>query len=226
VAKGWGFDTKAKRYRAGETGRFLAKKVVVQLRDDVVAAAAKDARNLAERAARGEITPEAFRDGVRVAVRNAQAAEYLFGRGGQNAMTPTDFGRLGGILRQAYARLEPLVMGVGSISEAQAANRAQMAVDGGVRAYEQGHASAWGVARMLPLYPGDNCLGMTNCRCSWDIKETDTTIDCTWKLGGSDPCGPCQSNAAYYDPYSITKGYAQPDAAPVRLRMPQLGLVG
>lgn len=219
MAKPWSFDTKARRYRSGETGRFLAKRVVTQLRDDVVAAAAKDARALAERAARGEITAEAFRDGMRVAVRNAQAAEYIFGRGGLNAMGSADFGRLGNTLRTAYSRLERLVFdaGHGTISEAQAANRAQMAIDGGVKAFEQGRAAAWGVAGALPLYPGDNCEGLSNCRCSWTIVDGEHTIECTWTLGGTDPCGPCQSNAARYNPFVIPKPYATPDTTPVRL---------
>ena len=221
MAKPWSFDAHAKRYRSGQTGRFIGKKVVVQLRDDVVSAAAKDARQLAERAARGEVTAEELRAGLRLAVRNAQAAEYIFGRGGVNAMTNADFGRLGSTLRTAYARLEPLILDAttGRASEAQAANRAQMAVDGGVKAFEQGQASTWGVAGQLPLYPGDNCLGMTNCRCSWSISEGDYTIDATWTLGGADPCGPCQQNAARYTPYSIIKPYANPEAGPVRLTM-------
>lgn len=215
----WGFDTTAKRYRDLGSGRFLPKRQVVAIRDAVVDAAGQEARSLAERAARGEIAADAFRAGMRVAIRNSHVAQYTFGRGGINAMTPADFGRIGRTLRQQYAYLDRFVIDLrqGTVSEAQAANRAKMYVDSGVKAFEQGHASAWGIATQLPTYPGDTCEGRSNCRCSWDIRETDAGVECTWRLGGNDPCGPCRQNAARYNPYVVPSRWAQPETGPVRL---------
>lgn len=215
----WSFDLKAKRYRSGETGRFLPKRQIVALRDAVVDAATADVRSLAERAARGEISPDAFRSGMRTAIRNAHAAEYIFGRGGVNAMTKADFGRLGQTLRGQYAYLDRFAdqVGLGIVSEAQAAARAAMYVNGGTLSFERGQASAWGLATALPCYPGDGgtpCL--TNCRCSWDIKQTATAIEATWKVN-AEACSGCVTRGQRYAPFVVPAWHAQPDTEPIRL---------
>ncbi len=215
----WGFSTSAKRYRDLDSGRFLAKKTVIALRDQVVAKGGQEARDLAARAVSGAVTPEVFREEMRIILRNVFTSEMAFGRGGIPSMTSGDFGRLRSTLARAFDRLETLVTDLTAqrVSEAQAANRAQMAVDGGIRAYELGKSSSWGIAGQLPLMPGDNCEGLSRCRCSWSISETDTTIDAYWTLGGSDPCSPCQQNASRWAPWSTPKPYAVPDNQPVRL---------
>lgn len=219
MAKGWSFDTKARRYRSGETGRFIGKRQVTALRDAVVDAATREARGLAEQAARGEITAEAFRDGMRLAIRNAHAAEFIFGRGGVNSMTPSDFGRLGQTLRQQYAFLDRFASEIeaGTVSEAQASARATMYVNGGTRSFEQGQAAAWGLATALPCYPADGgtpCL--TSCRCSWQIKETETAIEATWRVN-AEACPGCVARGERYAPFVVPNWHAQPDTAPVRL---------
>lgn len=213
----WGYDPRAHRYRDLSTGRWLPKRTVTDIRDRVTDAAGVEARSLAERAVRGEITPDAFRQQMRVVVRNAHAAEAIFGRGGVNSMTSADFGRLGRTLRQAYARLETLVLSVETqtVSEAQAANRAQMAVNGATLSFEQAQAASWGL--QLPVMPADGgtpCL--SNCKCAWQIKETDTAIEARWRVEAN-PCSGCAQRAATYNPYSVPKWHAQPDATPVRL---------
>jgi hypothetical protein len=220
MPKPWSYDTKAKRYRSGDSGRFMPKAQVVALRDAVIEASAREAESLARRVAAGEITPAAFREGMRTAIRNSYGANAIFGRGGVNAMTPADFGRLGATLRRQYGFLDRFVLELeaGRVSTAQAANRAKMYVDGGAKAFEQGRAAAWGIDGQLPLYPGDNCDGNDRCRCSWVLVRKEDVIEATWTLGGADPCGPCQANAARYNPYTIPARWAQPATEPVRLR--------
>lgn len=214
---GWGFDVKAKRYRDLSSGKFLGKKSVVAIRDAVVAAATADARALAERAVRGEITTDEFRAGMRVALRNAHVAEYALGRGGVNAMTPSDFGKVGRALRDQYAYLNRFALEIeaGMLSEAQAAARASTYTGAGVTSFEQGQASAWGAT--TPILPGQDCYGMGNCRCSLSYKETETTIEITWNLGGTNPCPVCQQHAGDFSPYVTPKAYAVADRSPVRL---------
>lgn len=216
----WGYDPKSKRYRNTESGRYLPTKTVTSIRDRVVAKAAQDARSLAQSAASGAITPDALRTGMRDLLRNVHGSGAIFGRGGVNAMTQADWGRLGSVLKNQYGYLDGFVadLGVpGLVSEAQAMARAELYVGAAVKSYEQGRAAAFGVAGSLPLYPGDNCEGFGNCRCHWDIAEDDAEIRATWVLGGADPCAPCQNNAAAYNPYAIPKTQAAAEAAPVRL---------
>lgn len=225
----WGYSPSAKRYRDLDSGRFLPRKTVTDIRDRVVDAAGREARDLAEQVVRGEITPDAFRQGMRVVVRNAHAANAIFGRGGINAMTSADFGRLGSTLRTQFAYLEGFVQAVenGSLSEAQAAARAQLYVNGATRSFEEGQAAAWGIAGQLPCQPAD--MGTpcgSNCRCRWDLRETETTIDAYWRLSAGESCVGCEGRAASYAPFSIPKPYAVPDATPVRLAVvPRLQVV-
>lgn len=217
MSKPWSFDTTARRYRSGDTGRFLPRRDVVALRDAVVNAAGAEAQAIGQRVVAGDISAEEFRDSMRLLIRNAHGAQAIFGRGGVNAMTPADFGRLGASLRKQYAYLDGFVADVeaGVISEAQAAARAQMYVNGSVKSYELGQAAAWGLQGQLPEYPGDSCLGLSNCRCSWDIRETADAIEATWKLGSEKPCPPCQRNAENWSPLMLPKWTARPDTTPV-----------
>ena len=213
----WGYDDRVHRYRNLTSGRFLPKRDVVALRDAVVDAAGREARDLARRVVAGDISPDAFRQGMRLAIRNSHVAQYAFGRGGVRSLTQSDFGRIGNTLRRQYAFLERFLIDVqnGTVTEAQAANRANLYINGGVSSFERGHAAAWGLN--LPVQPGDGgtpCLG--NCRCHWDIRETETTIDAYWRTE-SDPCSGCMARGERYAPYSTFKPYAVPDATPVRL---------
>lgn len=216
----WGFDTRSNRYRDRDSGRFLGKRAVLDLRDRLVAAADTQMRTLASQAATGAIAPVAFRSGMRDLLRNVHGAEAIFGRGGIHAMTSADWGRLGGTLRTQYAYLDGFVADLanGALSEAQAMARAGMYANGGTLSFEQARASAWGLAGQLPCYPADGgtqCL--SNCRCRWDIRQTETTVDAYWRLSAGESCPGCQGRAATYAPFSVPKPYAVPDATPVRL---------
>jgi hypothetical protein len=216
----WGYDQGAKRYRDLKSGRFLTNTTITSLRDRVVAAAAQEARALAKQAASGSITPAAFQSGMRDLLRNIHGSEAIFGRGGVNAMSAADWGRLGTTLRNQYGFLDGFVQALkvpGAVSEAQAMARAELYVGAAIKSYEQGRAAAFGVAGQLPLYPGDNCLGHGNCRCRWEIQEDASEIRAYWRLGGGDACEPCQGNATTYDPFVITKPETIAEARPVRL---------
>lgn len=216
----WGYDPKAKRYRDLQSGRFLPNRTVSSLRDRVITSAAREARSLAKLAANGDITQAAFKSGMRDLLRNVHGSEAIFGRGGVNAMTSADWGRVGSTLKQQYAYLDKFAAEIGEISgptEAQAMARAELYVGAAVKSYEQGRAAAFGIAGKLPRYPGDNCIGLGNCRCAWDIQEDDENIDCYWRLGGDDACEPCQGNAADYNPFRIVKPKTVEEVRRVRL---------
>jgi hypothetical protein len=202
----------ANRWRDETSGRFLGNRQVVALRDEAVAAAGRDARSLAERAVRGEVAPDAFRAGMREVSRNAHTANYLLGRGGVNAMQASDFRTLATSLRTEFGHIDRFAWDVeaGTLSEAQAAARAELYAGAGVRSYEQGVASAWGVEAELPGYPADGgtqCL--SRCRCSWRLNPTEHGIAATWVLGGADPCDGCRQRAAAWNPVVV-----MPTAAP------------
>ena len=79
----------------------------------------------------------------------------------------------------------------------------------------------------MPCYPGDGgteCL--SNCRCSWDITQTETAIEATWEVN-AEACPGCVARGERYSPYVVPAWHAQPDMAPVRLAaLQRLRLVG
>jgi hypothetical protein len=69
--------------------------------------------------------------------------------------------------------------------------------------YWQGVAGYWGLD--LPGYPGESeCL--SNCGCSWDIKEVAGGHDCYWRRGKEDSCNGCRSRERNWNPYRIRGG--------------------
>lgn len=216
ASRGWLWDAARRAFKAiGE--RFLGRRQLVGVRDTALDAAAAQMRDLAARTVRGEATTGAFRAGMRDLIRNAHGSAYLAGRGGLDAMARSDVRTLSALLRSHDGHLDRFVrdLEAGRLTEAQAGARAELYAGAG--SFERGRGAAWGIRGLLPLYPGDNCEGGPRCRCSWSMVETDDAIECTWRLGGSKPCGPCRDNAAAYSPYTIAKSDAAPDTTPVRL---------
>jgi len=215
---GWLFDPIRRAFKA-IGGRLLGRRQLVSVRDTTADAGAAEMRALAGRAARGEISADAFRAGMREAIRNVHGSQYILGRGGLDAMAASDVRTLGGLLRTQYGYLDGFVrdLGAGRLSDAQAEARAAMYAGHGVGSFERGVAAAWGLHGLLPEYPGERCLGLSACRCSWSFRETEQEIECTWRTGGSDPCVVCQGNADRYRPYAVPKTAARPDRTPVRL---------
>jgi hypothetical protein len=71
--------------------------------------------------------------------------------------------------------------------------------------YELGKAESQG-APSLPAYPGDGqtaCLG--NCRCNWDIEETEDAWEATWELNDAEHCADCIANAEQWNPLRLPK---------------------
>lgn len=214
------WDSLKRRIRDSAVGRFIARRQLTALRDGAATQAAGEMRDLAGRAVRGDLTVDAFRAEFRALVRNVNGAQYLLGRGGIHAMSATDFRSLTGIIQSQHAYLDRFVGDIerGILSEAQAMARAEMYADAGILAFERGQASAWGIDRQLPGYPGDGtCFGLTRCRCRWVIVEKDAEIEATWTLGATDACPVCVNRSQSWAPVKIPKPYAVPDRQPVRL---------
>jgi hypothetical protein len=117
----WAWVESAHRYRNKETGRFLSASAERELRDDFVARTAGEVSTLAGRVASEEIGPDAWERGVRSHVRLVNTAQYLFGRGGRNAMTEDDTAALAEIVRDQWTYLGRFADDVagGTMSEAQ-----------------------------------------------------------------------------------------------------------
>lgn len=200
----WSFDSRVNRYRDEVTGRFLGRSQVVSLRDRALDAASEQARDLAGRAARGEITIDQFRDGMRQVIRRTETAQYVFGRGGRSAMTRSDYGRLGALVKKQYRALDGFIrdMQFGTLSEKQAQARAALYGSAGVEANGVAESAAWGVR--MPAVPGSDCLGGANCRCWLTYERTEAGVEVTWHTEAN-PCAVCARHGSEWNPLVFSR---------------------
>ena len=204
----WAYDSRARRFRQQETGRFLSPSQQKDLRDRYIDARQQDARRYARQLAEVNVGLDGWLLAMRDLVREVYVTEALLGRGGRNAMTAGDYERLGPLISNQYDFLQSFAVevGEGKLTQAQIGARSAMYVDSGSHAYEQARAAAHG-GLTLPAYPGDGqqtCL--SSCRCMWQITETEEAFEARWQtMPGADHCGSCQENARRWNPLVIAK---------------------
>lgn len=163
---------------------------------------------------------------MRAAIKTIFGAQYVFGRGGLNAMQATDWSRLGDLVEEQYSYLSGFVADVaaGKLSKPQITVRAELYVGSSVRAHEAGKGAALNVE--LPALPGDGSSEcMANDRCAWRLrKRKDGKVEATWVADIDDrTCKTCRKRAKDWNPLVLTPG--QPISRPVpttsRLRIPR-----
>jgi len=120
----WSYDPVSGRYR-GENGRFLGRKAVEALIDGRVGKLSTQLKDYTRRLSDGSITIDQWQGSVREAIKMAHIQASVLGQGGRDAMSASDYGRVGQKLRQEYRYLERFVRDMlnGAVSSAHALNR-------------------------------------------------------------------------------------------------------
>lgn len=204
---GWIYDASTRRYRNEATGRFLSQQTIVKLRDDFIESQHVKMAELARGVAAKDITIQRFEHDARALVKETHAVEYTFGRGGRNAMTQSDWGRVGQTVKGQYAYLHQFTQQIadGELSVPQIAVRASMYMDAGIASHERGRAAAFGMH--LPAFPADGsseCL--SRCRCAWSIIEQAEQFEATWvRNSAAEHCATCESRGSTWAPLVIEK---------------------
>jgi len=213
MASVWVWDTKSRRYRNSETGRWISHSKVAQLRNDFAATQRQWADTAASALSRGDWTVRRWELEIRDRLKRVYLSEYMLGRGGKNAMTSSDYGRVGSMLKEQYDFLRSFALDIqdGTMSEAQIAARTQMYHESATQAFERGKVAAYSGDLNLPAYPAD---GRTRCRarckCRWDIRETKTAWKAYWRrYGKAESCQDCIDRERLYNPYIVSKVAAE-----------------
>lgn len=201
----WEYDEASHRYRNKANGRYLSPTAAVDLRDDFQRRARRDLTRLAERLGAEDLTVQQWEAQMRTLVRQIHGVEFIFGRGGKNALTTADELALRSLVADQWAYLHRFAEDVraGLLSEGQIRSRAHKYAASSRQAYERGRAAAFGV--QLPAYPGQGSECQSSCACSWSIVEADDEFRCTWKLGSGDSCPTCKRRASTWAPLVIAK---------------------
>jgi hypothetical protein len=136
---------------------------------------------------------------VRAEIKAEYIRQYLIARGGRENMTMSDWGRLGGVLKNQYKHLTMLYEQRDEHSEAQLNAYVRQYASSARQMFERGKAASYHLN--MPAYPGDGsseCRG--NCGCEWIIEETPQGHECTWVLGKKDNCDTCLDRSIRWAP--------------------------
>lgn len=203
----WTYDQTSHRYRRTSNGQYIGQAKMVELRDAFVDAKRSVAGDLAKQIGKGDITVQQWEMELRKQVKTAFVDEYVLGKGGRNAMTQSDWGKVGNMVKDQYAYAHQFARDIadGKLSQAQIEARSNLYFNAATEAFERGQAASYGLPT-LPAYPSDGQAPCkTNCRCAWQIDETDTEWQCTWVLHAAESCSGCLENAAKWSPLVIQK---------------------
>lgn len=155
----------------------------------------------------GEMTIQEWVLAMREAIKETYITQYVLASGGRGQLGPTDWGRLGGLLRVQYGFLQRFAQDIveGRYSSLEAIqNRAGMYLSSSRQAFERAEAARRGLS--LPAYPGDGTSDCkTNCHCHWDFVEEVERWLCTWVRTVKDSCVTCVERAGRWAPYIIEK---------------------
>lgn len=201
------FDPVARAYWDDETKSFLGNSKLISMRENIVTAVASDATAVTNRFTSGEIGRQEWQSEFSRIVKDAHESQFALGRGGTKQMTVDDWGivdaRVAG--QGTYITRLGDEIEAGNITPEMASYRSSLYANASRSAFEQGRSRSWTGARM-PAYPGDGqseC--MSNCKCHWSYKSVDGRLEARWKLGSSEHCPGCVTNAMVYNPYIVSE---------------------
>ena len=203
MATAWEWDAARKRYVYVESRRALTRRREAALRHEFSLVQHAWAEDATQQLANGHWTIQRWEREARERIKLVHLAEYLFGRGGTPAMTPSDYGRVGRALRDQYEYLHRFAIQIaeGTLSPARIEDRLTLYFESGTQAYERGRQAAYDGLR-LPATPADGgTVCLVRCRCRWEIRESKTQWSCFWRRTSGESCPDCVNRAARYSPY-------------------------
>lgn len=212
----WQWNNNTRRYRVTQAGAdvlgqkvgtFVGQSRMTALRDTYIAQSKLQTNALAAQVYNSEITIQQWQMGMRQVIKDTYINEYMLSAGGRNAMTQSDWGRIGQQVREQYEYLDRFAQDIanGRYTESGIAARARMYPESASQAYEQANVVTRGIPD-LPAYPGDgSTVCLSNCKCTWQIKETDDAWLCTWKISPAENCPDCLDRAQRWAPLTIAK---------------------
>jgi hypothetical protein len=202
---GWIYDQAKRVFKIA--GRVFSRQLETADRDIYIERKLDFTSTLTKSLFDGNINIQQWTLNFRQELKTLYINEYLSARGGVNAMTQADWGRLGGMLKRQYAYMNNFAREIanGQLTEKQIAARMQLYFNSATQAYERGKSVAAGIPQM-PQYPGDGRTQCrTNCKCTWEYVETESAWECYWRLHEAEHCPDCVQNSITWNPLVIAK---------------------
>ena len=200
------YNEASRRWRDLSTGRFVAEQTVRDELNRHVDAAQINLQSITRQLYAGNITVDQWQIATALEIKEAHMANAMFSVGGRANMTPANWGRVGGTLRDEYRYLTRFAnqIAAGQISEAQALARIQQYGNATGQSYWRewerlNDAPEFRNLPSLSRVPQDGSTGCRgNCRCFLERRD-----DGIWWISPQDEatCGSC-NDMADGSPYS------------------------
>lgn len=132
ILPGYTYDQRAGRYRNQRTGKFVARRHIVEQLDAQIRAGEQRLRDMTEAFHEGRLSPSVWAEQMRSEVRRLHLQNAAMGKGGFAQLDQRDYGRVGGKLRAEYRNVENFARQVqaGEVTLPQALTRADGYVGG------------------------------------------------------------------------------------------------
>lgn len=147
------------------------------------------------------------------AVNKGNLASRIAGKNGVSNMTQADLDRVqraNQIQAEYIARFRRRLRN-GEYTPAEAMRIARMYSGSLTPVFEEAITDSLGLPT-LPAYPAVRTSCMTNCKCSWDIRQLagNGNFDCFWRLAPAEHCDECLARSRAFNPLRIRGGVIQP----------------
>jgi hypothetical protein len=206
----WGWLSDARQYILNVVDRVLGRDAERVIVDTNININKNDVISITQNLIDDVITVGDWEAQMRDALKAEYIQQYLLGIGGEGNLSQKDYGSIGGMLHDQYRYLDNFAQQIadGELTPGQVMMRAQMYANSARESFGRARGRAYGIPDgSLPDYPGSgrSCLGLTSCRCFWDIIESDEGWDCYWRLGAIDDnnCDLCLEHTSEWNPYFI-----------------------
>ena len=203
----WRWNERSKIYRNPKTKQSVVELRQVRLRDTFTDIREVNLKPTFDRLFDGRITLQQWRNIMGDTIEEQYLAEYMFGRGGINAMTDDDLLEITRLVNEQKRFLNGFTEDIrrGMLTEPQIRARGELYIESSSQAFETGKASSYGIR--LPQYPGDgNQICRANCRCHWDLRETEGGINAFWRLDvRAAHCDTCLRNSRDWNPLFVER---------------------
>lgn len=205
----WIYDSRLRGsgYRNAETGKLISAKDAAAMRDALIDKQKTRIDGLTDKLVDGKISVQQWTLEARKAIKDTYVMEYAASKGGMANVTQAEWGELSGQLRKQYEYLNGMAADIaeGKLSPGQINARSKLYIEGASQVYERGKIESKDGPE-LPAYPGDGGTACrSNCRCHWQLDETETEWLATWVLDDAEHCEDCIAHASEWAPLRITK---------------------
>jgi len=160
----WRWDEPVSRYRDAETGRFLSREAALEFVNQSVQASSDVTATYASSVAGGQLSSGDWEAAMRAEIKGEYIRQYLLGHGGRETMKPSDWGRIGGMVKEQYTYLKGFAneVAIGNLTPEQIAARAAMYTNSAREAFEKANrliakAAGYGQVRWITDPSIENC---------------------------------------------------------------------